>query len=107
MFRQLAVATTAALTLPAGGDTRRSESRAAPPSEVLAVYTGTVDVAGLDAIVDLGVDRHEVVTTTQRRARTGRGAGDPEPGAGDGAGGSGDGPRAEAAERAAPQPGRG
>ncbi|KAF2414531.1 hypothetical protein B1729_04700 [Microbacterium sp. B35-04] len=65
MIRQLAVATTAALTLTLLAVTPAIASPEPPPAEdVLAVYTGTVDAAGLDAIVDLGVDRHEVVTTT-------------------------------------------
>jgi hypothetical protein len=65
MIRRLAVATTAALALTVLAVTPAMASPEPPPpaEDVLAVYTGTVDAAGLDAIVDLGVDRHEVVTT--------------------------------------------
>jgi hypothetical protein len=65
MIRRLAVATTAALALTVLAVTPAMASPEPPPpaADVLAVYTGTVDAAGLDAIVDLGVDRHEVVTT--------------------------------------------
>jgi murein tripeptide amidase MpaA len=62
MFRQLAAATAAALILTALSATP-SVARPAPPGgdDQLAVYTGTVDAEGLAAIVDLGVDRHEIV----------------------------------------------
>jgi len=65
MIRQLAVATTAALILTGLAVTPAVASPEPPPpaDDVLAVYTGTVDAAGLAAIVDLGVDRHELVTT--------------------------------------------
>ena len=68
MFRQLAVATAAALILTALSATP-SVARPPPPGgdDQLAVYTGTVDADGLAAIVDLGVDRHEIV---RRRAPT-------------------------------------
>ena len=68
MFRQLAVATAAALILT--GLTASPSVASPPPSpppaagdDRLEVYTGTVDVDGLAAIVDLGVDRHDVVAT--------------------------------------------
>lgn len=62
--RQLAIGTAAALILTAVSVT---PSVAKPPpsgaDDRLAVYTGTVDADGLAAIVDLGVDRHELVTS--------------------------------------------
>lgn len=65
MFRKTAIATAATLVLTL---LVASPSTASPPpeggeSDRLQVYTGTVDAAGLAAIVDLGVDRHDVVTT--------------------------------------------
>ncbi|WP_109210281.1 MULTISPECIES: M14 family metallopeptidase [Microbacterium] len=65
MIRKLAVATTAALVLTGLAVTPAFASPEPPPpaDDVLAVYTGTVDAAGMGAIVGLGVDRHEIVTT--------------------------------------------
>ncbi|GAA3212562.1 M14 family metallopeptidase [Microbacterium terregens] len=65
MFRQLAVATTAALVLTALVATPSVASPPPPAGEPdrLAVYTGTVGVEGLNALAGLGVDRHELVTT--------------------------------------------
>ena len=63
MFRKLAVATVAALVLTG---LAAAPSVASPPTpsgdDRLAVYSGTVDAEGFAAIVDLGVDRSEVVT---------------------------------------------
>ena len=44
----------------------------------LSVYTGVVDAAGLAAIVDLGVDRHELRSLRSRCRRTVRRRGDPQ-----------------------------
>ena len=65
MFRKVAIATAAAVVLTM---LVASPSTASPPpsegeTDRLQVYTGTVDAAGLAAIIDLGVDRHDVVTT--------------------------------------------
>ncbi|WP_022893798.1 M14 family metallopeptidase [Agromyces subbeticus] len=61
-IRQLAVATAAALLVTA---ISAAPAGAAPPppaaDDHLAVYTGTVDADGLAAIVDLGIDRHDIV----------------------------------------------
>ncbi|MFD4421436.1 M14 family zinc carboxypeptidase [Agromyces sp. NPDC058484] len=64
MIRQLATATAAALVLTAVIATPSVAIPDPPPgeSDQLAVYTGTVDAEGLAAIVDLGVDRREIVT---------------------------------------------
>ena len=64
MFRKLAVATVAALVI-TGLAAAPSVASAPTPSgdDRLAVYSGTVDAAGYAAIVDLGVDRGEIVTT--------------------------------------------
>ena len=64
MFRKLAVATTAALVLTMLVATPSIASPPPPPGDQdrLAVYTGTVSVGGLAAIVALGVDRQELVT---------------------------------------------
>lgn len=61
MFRQLAIATVAALVI-TGVSAAPSMASAPPPepSDQLSVYTGSVDAAGLAALVDLGVDRHDV-----------------------------------------------
>ena len=63
MFRKLAVATAAALVFTG---LAAAPSVASPPTpsgdDRLAVYSGTVDADGLAAIVDLGVDRREIVT---------------------------------------------
>lgn len=60
--RQLAAATAAALVITALS-AAPSVAKPTPPGDEdrLAVYTGTVDAEGLAAIVDLGVDRHDVV----------------------------------------------
>ncbi|MCD2441465.1 immune inhibitor A [Agromyces sp. SYSU K20354] len=65
MLRQLAVASAAALILTGLVAAPSAASPAPPPGgdDPLAVYTGTVDREGLAAIVDLGVDRHELVAT--------------------------------------------
>lgn len=62
--RKLAAVTAAALMLTAVSATP-SVAIPEPPGrdDHLAVYTGTVDAEGLAAIVDLGVDRHELVTS--------------------------------------------
>ncbi|GAA1814806.1 M14 family metallopeptidase [Agromyces neolithicus] len=64
MLRQLAIASAAALIL-TGLVAAPSVASPPPPGgdDSLAVYTGTVDKAGLADIVDLGVDRHELVAT--------------------------------------------
>ncbi|KJL45085.1 MULTISPECIES: M14 family metallopeptidase [Microbacterium] len=63
MFRKVAVATAAALVLTG---LAAAPSVASPPTpsgdDRLAVYSGTVDSDGLAAIVELGVDRGEIVT---------------------------------------------
>ncbi len=63
MFRRFAIATTAALVL--SGMSIAPAMASPPPSDDggggLAVYSGTVDAEGLAAIVDLGVDRREMV----------------------------------------------
>ena len=61
MFRQLAIATAAVLVI-TGVSAAPSMASAPPPepSDQLSVYTGSVDDAGLAALVDLGVDRHDV-----------------------------------------------
>src|SRR5690348_13592571 len=65
MLRQLAL--TAAVALAITGVTAAPALASPPPpsgGDALAVYTGTVDAEGLAAIVDLGVDRHEIVVTS-------------------------------------------
>lgn len=64
MFRRIAITVTVALgfsTLVA------TPSVAQPPpsdsADRMAVYTGVVDAGGLEAIVDLGVDRHDVMAS--------------------------------------------
>ena len=63
MFRQLAVATAAALVLT--GVTVTPSVASPPPPDGggvgPSVYTGTVDADGLASIIDLGVDRHDMV----------------------------------------------
>jgi hypothetical protein len=63
MFRKLAIATVAAVVLTG---LVAAPSVASPPTpsgdDRLAVYSGTVDAEGFAAIVELGVDRSEVVT---------------------------------------------
>ena len=63
MFRKLAVATVAAVVLTG---LVAAPSVASPPAasgdDRLAVYSGTVDAEGFAAIVELGVDRGEIVT---------------------------------------------
>lgn len=70
MFRKLAVATSAALVVTMLVSTPSMASP--PPPQVdqdrLAVYTGTVSVEDLAAIVELGVDRQELVTTPNGEA---------------------------------------
>ena len=63
MFRQFAIVTAAALVI-TGVSAAPSMASPPPPDgeDLLAVYTGTVDADGLAAIVDLGVDRHDIVT---------------------------------------------
>ncbi|AWB96350.1 zinc carboxypeptidase [Agromyces badenianii] len=60
--RQLAAATAAALILTAVS-AAPAVAKPAPPTgdDHLAVYSGTVDADGLAAIVDLGVDRRDIV----------------------------------------------
>ncbi|MFB6612202.1 M14 family zinc carboxypeptidase [Agromyces sp. NPDC056379] len=72
MFRQLAVATAAALILTVVSATPSVAKPAPPPGgdDQLAVYTGEVDAAGLAAIVALGVDRSEIVATPAPEAGT-------------------------------------
>jgi hypothetical protein len=71
MFRHVAVATAAALVFTG---LVAAPSVASPPTgpgsgdDHLAVYTGVVDADGLAAIVDLGVDRREVVTAPSDEA---------------------------------------
>ncbi|MBD8022128.1 M14 family metallopeptidase [Microbacterium gallinarum] len=62
MFRRVAVAAVAAVVLT--GLVATPSVASPPPSgdDRLAVYSGTVDAAGLAAIVELGVDRNELVT---------------------------------------------
>lgn len=64
MFRRLALATAAALVITL---VSAAPSVASPPPDddggSLAVYTGTVDAAGMRAIVESGVDRHDVFVT--------------------------------------------
>lgn len=69
MFRQLAVASAAALVLTAV-TAAPSVARPAPPGDgdQLAVYSGTVDQQGLAAIVELGVERHDMVVTPSAEA---------------------------------------
>ena len=63
MFRKLAIATVAAVVLTG---LVAAPSVASPPTpsgdDRLAVYSGTVDAEGFAAIIELGVDRSEVVT---------------------------------------------
>ncbi len=69
MFRKLAVATAAAVIL--SGIVAAPSVASPPPGgepDRLAVYTGTMGVDGLAAIVELGVDRHEVVTSPSEDA---------------------------------------
>ena len=65
MLRQLAIASAAALILTGLVAAPSVASPPPPPGgeDSLSVYTGTVDREGLAAIVDLGVDRHELVAT--------------------------------------------
>ncbi|MCU1443086.1 MAG: zinc carboxypeptidase [Cryobacterium sp.] len=64
MIRRIAVAAAAALAFTTFVATpSAATSPPTTPSDRLAVYTGVVDAAGLSAIVDLGVDRREVVAT--------------------------------------------
>lgn len=65
MFRHVAVATVAALVFTGLAAAPAVASPPPPPGgdDRLAVYSGTVDAEGLAAIVDLGVDRHELVAT--------------------------------------------
>ncbi|WP_082492107.1 M14 family metallopeptidase [Leifsonia sp. Root4] len=64
MFRQLAIATAAVLVITGVSAAPSMASTPPPaPSDQLSVYTGSVDAAGLDALVDLGVDRHDVAAT--------------------------------------------
>ncbi|HEX6956158.1 MAG TPA: M14 family zinc carboxypeptidase [Agromyces sp.] len=64
MFRRLAIATAAALVI-TGVSVAPAAASPPPPSDdgLPAVYTGTVDADGLAAIVELGVDRHDIVAT--------------------------------------------
>jgi hypothetical protein len=62
MFRRLAIATAAALVIT--GVSAAPATASPPPDDgpdLMSVYTGTVDADGLAAIVDLGVDRHDIV----------------------------------------------
>lgn len=70
MFRKLAVATATALVLSGLIAVPSYASPPPPPAadDRLAVYTGTVDADGLNAIVALGVDRQDVVTTPSEDA---------------------------------------
>lgn len=70
--RQLAIAVAAALVITVVSATPSVAKPAPPPGgdDRLAVYTGTVDAEGLAAIVDLGVDRHDVVATPAAEAGT-------------------------------------
>jgi murein tripeptide amidase MpaA len=63
MFRQLAVATAAALVITGAAAAPSFASPPQPPGGEAgpSVYTGTVDADGLASIVDLGVDRQEMV----------------------------------------------
>src|SRR5688572_6805203 len=64
MIRTLAAAAAAALVLTGLTVSPAFAGSEPPPTDdALAVYTGSVDADGLAAIVGLGVDRHEVVTT--------------------------------------------
>jgi hypothetical protein len=56
---------TAAALVAAGLGTGPAQASPPPPgtSDRLQVYTGTLDAAGLAAVVDLGVDRNELVAT--------------------------------------------
>lgn len=64
MIRTLAAAAAAALVLTGLTVSPAFAGPEPPPTDdALAVYTGSVDAEGLAAIVGLGVDRHEVVTT--------------------------------------------
>ena len=104
MFRQLAVATASALVIAGLAASPAVASPPPPPGDDdrLAVYTGTVGVEGLAAIVGLGVDRAELVTSPRRgRSGRGRGAGDPERRPGREARGGRHDARAEAARRRA------
>lgn len=63
MFRRLAIATAAALVIT--GVSAAPATASPPPddgTDLMSVYTGTVDADGLAAIIDLGVDRHDLVT---------------------------------------------
>ncbi|MGR0221276.1 M14 family zinc carboxypeptidase [Agromyces sp. ZXT2-6] len=64
MFRRLAIATAAALVIT--GVSVAPAAASPPPddgTDLMSVYTGTVDADGLAAIIDLGVDRHDIVAT--------------------------------------------
>lgn len=69
MYRTLAAGFAAALLI-TGLAAAPSSAAPAPPGadDHLTVYTGTVDAEGLAAIVDLGVDRHEIVTSPSDEA---------------------------------------
>ena len=72
MLRHIAV--TAALALVVTGVSAAPGMASPPPSDgedLLAVYTGTVDAEDFAAIIDLGVDRRDIVVTPSRRG-TGR-----------------------------------
>src|SRR5215207_3401479 len=72
MFRRFAIATVAALVITG---VSAAPSMASPPPDAgddnLAVYTGTVDPDGLAAIVDLGVDRHDIVAEPAEGGKAG------------------------------------
>lgn len=63
MFRRLAIATAAALVVT--GVSAAPATASPPPDggDLLSVYTGTLDGDGMAALVELGVDRHDVVAT--------------------------------------------
>ncbi|MFE6254600.1 M14 family zinc carboxypeptidase [Agromyces sp. NPDC057865] len=70
MFRQLAVATAAALVITGAAAAPSFASPPQPPGGAVgpSVYTGTVDADGLASIVDLGVDRHDMVVEPSAHA---------------------------------------
>ncbi|MRG60009.1 zinc carboxypeptidase [Agromyces sp. CFH 90414] len=70
MFRQLAIATASALVLTGLAATPSMASPPPPGGEGTgpSVYTGTVDASGLERIVDLGVDRHDMVVEPSAEA---------------------------------------
>jgi hypothetical protein len=72
MFRRFAIVVVAALVIT--GVSAAPSMASPPPAEgedLLSVYTGTVDAAGLAAIVGLGVDRHDIVTGPAEGAAAG------------------------------------